>query len=124
MPSKKKEPDYLKMSEQEIDLFIGEALLKDSMGSAPVSDTEKQIAAQNWFEANLHRFAKAVCEKKGAMNSLIGPEKKERNSLLGAVADVLLKVLGPSGIVPVAALAAKLLHYGIDQLCSEKPQEK
>lgn len=111
------EPDFLRMSEEELDLIIGEALFRDSLGSKPISDFEKRAGAINWFQANIQRLSDAVCQDKGVINFLVGPERAERNVLFGAVVDALTGVFG--GTVPLGALSAKLLHYGVDRLCDE-----
>jgi hypothetical protein len=118
--------NYLAMSEEELDLVLGEALLASSLGSKQISDTEKRTAAKNWFTANLKRIVQAVCIDAGVTNFLLGPQRKERNLLFVTVADALVKMFGQEvHFVPTGALAAKLIHYGIDNLCKDcVPYEK
>lgn len=118
--SKEQELQYLEMGDDELDLILGDALLKESFGNASMSDDEKRQAAKNWFKSNISIFAKSICEDNSIGNILIGKDKKERNILICSVLDVVLKSLGVS--VPVAALAAKILHYGVENLCTnQKP---
>lgn len=51
------------------------------------------------------------------MQKFVGKDKKERNLLIAEALDVVLNGLGVP--VPVAALTAKLLHYGVDRMCGE-----
>lgn len=106
---------YLQMSPHDLDLDIGGSLLQDTFGAKPATDAEKRSAAVEWFEANLGRFRKGVCGNQVIRSDLFGKDKQERNVLFGTVVDTLAKLGGFP--VPVAAIAAKLIHYGLDQLC-------
>ena len=107
---------YLELSEDEVDLAIGKALLKDSLGSKPLPDPETRNIAQRWFDYNLSGLRVAICEKGKVGNFLIGPDKKERNELVGLSVDALNKFYVPNP-VPVALLAVKVVHYGVGKLC-------
>ena len=107
----------LSMSLDELDLLIGESLMEGELGMKPPSNAEKRRAAQKWFEINLKRFSGVVCSNKIVKDYLLGKENKTRNELLAAVIDTLLK-LGGFGTIPVAVLSARIIHFGLDRLCS------
>jgi hypothetical protein len=52
---------------------------------------------------------------------LFGKDKQDRNVLFGTVIDTLAKLGGFP--VPVAAIAAKLIHYGLEQLCVDSKEQ-
>jgi hypothetical protein len=106
---------YLEMSPHELDLDIGSSLLEDTFGAKDATDAEKRAAAADWFHANLGRFRNGVCGNQLIRKDLFGDDKQDRNVLFGTVIDTLAKLGGFP--VPVAAIAAKLIHYGLDQLC-------
>lgn len=108
---------YLEMSHAELDRQIGEALFEDSFGAKPATEAEKRAAAAGWFQGNLHRFRESVCGNQLICRDLFGKDKKDRNALFGTVIDTLAKLGGFP--VPVAVIAAKLIHYGLDQLCAD-----
>ncbi len=115
---------FANMTEEELDLLLGEALLQDSLGSKAMADDEKRKVAQNWFRANMPTFASLICDQSNIINFLAGPEKKERNELIAGMAEVLMKASGINfSIVPVAIIAVKLWHYGVAQLCAESSKE-
>lgn len=108
---------YLQMSPQDLDLAIGASLLEDAFGAKPATDAEKRSAAATWFSANLDRFREGVCGSQLIRKDLFGKDKQDRNVLFGAVIDTLAKMGGFP--VPVAVLGAKLIQYGLDQLCMD-----
>lgn len=114
---------YLQMSPDELDLQIGEALFEDSFGAKPATEAEKRAAAAGWFHANLQRFRENVCGNHLICQDIFGKDKQDRNALFGTVIDTLAKLGGFP--VPVAVIAAKLIHFGLDRLCADKetPQE-
>jgi len=105
------------LSDNEIDLIIGEAILSQTFGAKPQSDDEKRALARNWFVAHLPVFANAICDRNGPVQKLAGAEQKDRNLLIGEILDVVLKSIGVP--VPVGALTVKIVHFGIDRLCRE-----
>jgi hypothetical protein len=116
--------NVLDLSQDEIDALIGDALLADEFGAKPASAAEKRQAARLWFQSNLGKIRTAVCPNLFVKSFLLGKDNKTRNELLAAVVDALLK-LGGWGVVPVAVLSARIINYGLDQLCpSEKPESK
>ena len=116
--------DYAAMSPEEIDLRLGDALLKGTLGSKSMSDSEKRKVAHNWFQANMPTFAKAVCTEGNIVNYVTGPQRKERNELIVSLSDALLKAAGVSfAVTPVALVAVKIWNHGIDQLCEGDASE-
>ena len=105
----------LAKSPAEIEILIGEALLADDFGAKDASEAEKRAVARRWFEANLDTFRALVCGS-AALRAVFGSKKKDRNALLGALADVLGSQYGLT--IPVTALSAMIIHYGVDKLCS------
>lgn len=114
---------FLSKSNEEMDLIIGESLLGEGFGSKPASDSEKLEAAKNWFESNLNRFKNAVCPNPLVREYILGKKNQTRNEIFAAVVDGLLK-LGGWGSVPVAVLSARLVNYGLDQLCPLDQEEQ
>ena len=108
--------DYLALAPEALDLEIGRALMAGQLGAKPVPDAEARAAAARWFEANLARFRGAVCGHPVVQAQLLDKQAQGRNELFAAVADALGKMAGIPGL-PILALAAKLLHYGLGQLC-------
>ena len=76
--------EYLNLQEDDLDLVIGKALVKDSLGSKPQSDPQIRRTARSWFEVSLPQLQQAVCEEGKLGNYLVGPEAKERNILIGS----------------------------------------
>ena len=105
------------MSADQIEVMIGEALLADEFGSKDVSDSEKRSIARQWFASNLDRFRDLVCGSDAVRDSVLAPEKKDRNTLLGALIDVLDAQFGVT--VPVAALSVMIAYWGVDKLCPD-----
>ncbi len=112
---------YLRMAPQDLELAIGASLLEDTFGAKPATDVEKRSAAAQWFVANLGRFRQGVCGNQLIRNDLFGKDTQDRNVLFGTVIDTLAKLGGFP--VPVAAIAAKLIHYGLDQLCAKANEQ-
>ena len=113
---------YLRMAPDDLDISIGTSLLEGSLGAKAPTDAEKRSAASQWFAANLERFRKNVCGSELIRKKLFGNNQQDRNILFGTVIDILAKLGGFP--VPVAAIAAKLIHYELDQLCLDKKGEK
>lgn len=120
MPSEE-DLTYLRMAPQDLDISIGTSLLEGTFGAKAATDEEKQSATAQWFAANLERFRKSVCGSDLIRKKLFGKDQQDRNVLFGTVIDTLAKLGGFP--VPVAAIAAKLIHYGLDQLCQDKKEK-
>ncbi|MEU5069179.1 hypothetical protein AB0G95_34630 [Streptomyces virginiae] len=115
MSSPSDHPDtVLSLSQDELELIIGAALLADEFGAKDQSDGERRAAARRWFLAQLSSLRALVCQHPAIVEHL-GPEAKDRNAVLSVLIDILGSRYGQT--VPVAALSAQLLHYGIDKLC-------
>jgi hypothetical protein len=104
----------LDRSADEIDLILGEELVADEFGAKDLTDVEKQATGRRWFASHLGEFRQALCGS-SIRTKVFAPAKSDRNALFAAVVDTLAKAAGWP--VPVAVLSAKLIHYGLDQLC-------
>jgi hypothetical protein len=109
-------------SPDDLDLEIGRLLLADELGSKDVGDDEARAVARRWFATQIEKFRLAICSNSVIQNHLSGANAKTRNELFAAVADALLASRYYSG-VPVATLSARLIHYGVEQVCPGQPSE-
>lgn len=108
------DPDLLGLSEQELDLRLGEALYADDFGAKDPSDADKRRRAENWFSAQRSRLQQAVCSQPYVQRYVQKKDAVERE-LFDAV---LAAVAALAGIpVPVGVLAAKIVRYGVANLC-------
>jgi hypothetical protein len=105
----------LHKSPDEIDYMMGEALLRDELGSKDFSKEEKQSTGRRWFEMNINAMRLAICADPLIREAAFGSDKAERNLLCAAVIDSLVRAGPPP--VPTAVLAVKIIHYGLDRLC-------
>jgi hypothetical protein len=108
--------EELEKSTDELDLVIGRYLLADQLGSKPVADAEAKAAAGRWLASNMARFRQGVCGHAIVQAHLLDKKAQNRNELFAAMVDALLRVPG-LGQIPIAVLAARLVHYGVGQLC-------
>ena len=106
----------LDKSPDELDIMLGDALVAEEFGAKDLTDVEKQATARRWFVSNLGRFRQAICDSP-VRTKIFAAGKSDRNLLFAAVVDALLKVAGLP--VPPAVLSAKIIHYGVDQLCED-----
>ena len=106
----------LDKSPDELDLIMGEALVADEFGAKDLSDVEKRATAKRWFGAHITDFQQAICVS-SFRTKIFAAKQADRNTLFAAVLDALGKLAGIP--VPVAVLTARLIHYGLDRLCSE-----
>lgn len=112
-----KEFHLLDESIVDLEIRLGEYLLKDSaLGVKPPSSTDKQRAAKRWFDSQIEDFRTLICTS-SIIQSLFGedPRIRSRNEIFSAVFDLLASRYN---WLPVGTLAAILVHYGVDQLCS------
>ena len=107
----------LDKSTDELDLMLGEALTADDFGAKDLSDIEKQATARRWFTLHLKDFQHALCISP-IRTKIFSAKQVDRNALFAAVIDTLGKLAGLS--VPVAVLSARIIHYGLDQLCADE----
>lgn len=108
--------ELLNMSVDELDLEIGRALLGGELGSKDISDRELRTTARRWLESNLVNFRDTICNNEIVQQQLMADESKSRNELFTAVADALMKMSGIA--VPFTTLAARLIHYGLNKICT------
>ncbi|MEV5433187.1 hypothetical protein [Streptomyces sp. NPDC052701] len=106
--------DYLAKSSDELDLVIGGALLAEGFGGKDPSDSDRRVAARRWFQANLSQFRELICGNQ-TIAAAFASSGRDRNALLTALVDVLGSQYGMT--VPVTALSAQIIHYGVDKLC-------
>jgi hypothetical protein len=106
----------LNKSAHELEIMMGEALVADEFGAKDLTNVEKQATARRWFAAHLSEFREALCVSP-IRTEIFSAAKSDRNMLFAAVVDGLGKIHGLP--VPVAVLSARLVHYGLDQLCAE-----
>lgn len=105
---------FLEMSMKELTALLGEHLLTEALGSKPFSDSEKRKAGKNWFKYNIDDLRRIICNNELIQSQLRNGVNKDRNMLFAAVVDI---IASSYGTLPVAALAAMTIHYGIDKLC-------
>ena len=106
---------YLQLTPNELERKVGELLLAGELGGKPTRDADKIAAARRWFKTNTEAFAQAVCGNTLITQTLLGADKKERNAIFVAVFDAIARLQGLP--IPVAAIAAMILNYGIKRLC-------
>ena len=111
----------LDKSPDELDLLLGEALVADEFGAKDLSNVEKQATARRWFQSHVNEFKEAVCVS-SIRTKVFAAKKADRNTLFAAVFDALGKLVGIP--VPIAVLSARLIHYGLDQLCADESATK
>lgn len=107
---------YLEMSTDQLDIILGEALVRDEFGAKDRSDVEKRTTAQRWLSFNLDKLRIALCSSSPVRKALVSPETEKRDLLFAAVIDALGTMRGLP--VPVTVLSARMVHYGIDRLCA------
>lgn len=112
---------FMEMSSHELDLAIGGELTRDGLGAKDLSDAEKISAAQRWFDVSRGRLRGQICTDPTIRGTLFGRDKQERNVLFASVFDIVARIGGFP--VPVGAITAKLIHYGLDQLCGDGSAE-
>ena len=110
------EEECLAKSIDQLDLEIGRSILAEELGSKEASDREARSTAHRWLLTNIDRFRSSICSSPIVCEQLMGKNTKSRNELFAAVMDALLQI-GGLGPVPVASLTARLLHYGLENLC-------
>lgn len=110
---------YLEMGEQELLSSIGRILLADTLSQRPADERDIRLAARRWFDQQLGGLRKIICENPD-FRAQLGPGQNDRNTLFGIVFDILSgPLLGRSLDIPVGALTAQVLVYGIPKLCSD-----
>ena len=106
--------NLLSLTEQELDMRLGEALCADDFGAKDLTDADKRRRAENWFSARKGQFQKAVCSDSFVQNYVQNKNAVERE-LFDAVLSALVVLVGIP--VPIGVLAAKIVRYGVTNLC-------
>lgn len=103
------------INQNELLLDLGKQLaLNSERGLLPKSDNELMNDARLWFENKLISFRSALCGSTGLREAA---ENEDLATLASAVADLIAGIL--IGVTPIT-VAYLLIHYGLDQLCSEE----
>jgi hypothetical protein len=102
------------MDADELDLLIGEAVLRDSMFSKPLSDEEVRAAGREYFQSLLPALRERLC-RNSVVAAVFSEGTKDRNTLITELAEQLF------GIELPLALAARVLYFGFERLCPREP---
>lgn len=108
--------EFPSASPDDLDIAIGRSLLVDELGSKDVSDHEAREVGLRWFTARLDTFREVVCAHPLVRSQLLLKSAQKRNELFAAVVDALMAWKG-YGRIPVTTLGARLVHYGVQNLC-------
>jgi len=104
-----------KLSETELDALVGDALYAEDFGAKAPTDAEKIRRARRWFASQMIEFRQVVCTHHIVERYLEKKDSAERE-LFDAVVTALASLSGMP--VPVSAVAAKIVRYGVSNLCS------
>jgi hypothetical protein len=102
------------LSDTELDTLLGDALYADDFGAKAPTDAEKIRRAQRWFTSQMGEFRRVVCSQRMVQSYLDKKDSAERE-LFDAVVAALASMTGLP--VPVSALAAKIVRFGVSNLC-------
>ncbi len=105
----------------QLDVMLGEALTAEEFGAKDLSDTEKQAASRRWLTANLDRLRGAVCGSR-LKGELFSHDAADRTLLFASVIDAL-GTIAVGLPVPATVLSARLIQYGLDQLCGTESKD-
>jgi hypothetical protein len=103
------------LPETELDALLGDALYAEDFGAKAPTDAEKIRRGQRWFASQLTEFRQVVCTHRIVDRYLEKKDSAERE-LFDAVVTALASLTGIP--VPVSALAAKIVRFGVSNLCS------
>jgi hypothetical protein len=106
---------YLDMGEDELLLVIGQSLLSDTLSERPADNRDVRQSARRWFDQQTLKLKALICDNPGICSQL-SRDKNDRNVLFGILFDALAGTLWG---VPVGALTAQILIFGIAKLCPE-----
>jgi hypothetical protein len=104
---------YLDMNEEELLFIIGESLLQDTLSERTPDRRSVAQTARRWFAGNIDRLKKMICEN-AQVCAQFNSDQNDRNVLFGIIFDCLA---GTVWGVPVGALTAQVLVYGLPRLC-------
>ena len=107
----------LDLPSEELDRRLGRALTAGEFGAKDLSDAETEASGRRWFNAHLGDFRRMICLESPLRKQIFADEQIARTTLFAAVIDEVNKhTFGVE--LPSAVLAARLVHYGLDKLCS------
>lgn len=106
--------DLLSLSEAELDRRLGAALYDDDFGAKDPSEAEQRRRGAGWFEARRDQLQRAVCAQPVVQRYVKNKDAVERE-LFDAVLSAVAALAGIP--VPVGVLAAKIVRYGLSNLC-------
>lgn len=106
--------DLLELSEAELDVRLGEALYGEEFGAKEPTDAEKRRRAEHWFAGQRAQLQQAICGQPFVQRYVQKKDAIERE-LFDAVLSAVASLAGLP--VPVAVLAAKIVRYGVTNLC-------
>ena len=107
--------ELLELDDDALDLLIGTAVLAHELQSKEPSEHDRRSAGRVWFEHNLDQFRKVICTSTVIRRIMFSPDASDRDTLFAAVIDTVAVLRGLQA--PVAVVAARLTHYGLDRLC-------
>lgn len=110
----KNDYDLMALSDAELNLRLGTALYEDDFGSISPTDMERRRRAERWFALQLHDFQRVVCGNAYVKRYAQSKDAVERE-LFDAVVSALAALTGIP--VPVGVLAAKIVRFGVANLC-------
>lgn len=110
--------DLLALTEQELDLQLGDALYADDFGAKDPTDADKRRRATTWFAAQKASLQQAVCSQP-VVQRYVQKEDAIERELFDAVLSAIASMAGVP--VPVGVLAAKIVRYGVSNLCQWDP---
>lgn len=110
-------PNYAEMPVDVLEEAVGRYLMQGELGMRRPDAATLRRAARRWFASLREELAENICGNESLRKVWFGPRQKDRNFLMMAIGDAVAAIHGIP--VPVGALAAMVLHYGIDSLCPE-----
>jgi hypothetical protein len=113
--------DVLDLDERQIDLRLGEALLRrDHLGATDLADSDKIAATEAWFARTRQDIALRICHERLVVQYLSKDGAGERE-LLDAIVSAVGFLAGVP--VPLSLLGAKVIRFGVSRLCRESSDQ-
>src|SRR5215813_6587867 len=107
--------NLLTLSESELDRLIGDALYADDFVAKAPTDTDKRLRAERWFASRSGEFRQVICGQRIVKRYVQNKDSVERELF-----DFLVATLAtvPGIPVPMGVLAAKIVRFGVTNLCT------